>query len=158
MFKQTSNMACNNILFKSSKIDGMHPSMVKLYRIADDTLKIKGQSAVARALSESPQTVKNWETRGISKGGAMKAQAVFGCNANELLQTQAEIMLVNTHVAKEPAPPSYLQPRPDKWTGAAIEIMQTLDEAQKQAMVARMREFKQFLDPPRDGQALSVAS
>lgn len=157
MFKQNANTACNNILFKATKINGMHPSMVKLYKIAKDTQKVVGQSAVARALVESPQTVKNWEKRGISKGGAMKAQAVFGCNANDLLQTHAEIDMANVHVAREPAPVLYAQARTDKWTNAAIEIMQGLDEAQKQAMVARMREFKQYLGPPRDGQALSMA-
>jgi hypothetical protein len=157
MFKQTSNIVCNNNLFSPNKIETMHPSMVQLYKIAKDARNITGQSAVARALVESPQTVKNWETRGISKGGAMKAQAVFGCNANELLQTQTEISVAVALSVNEPGA-TYLVPRPDKWTNAAIAIMQTLDEAQKQAMVARMREFKQFLDPPHDGQALSVAS
>lgn len=42
----------------------------------------------------------------------------------------------------------------DKLTTAAIEIMQSLDAAQKFAMLAKMREFKQHLDPPRVGQAL----
>lgn len=135
----------------------MHMSMVKLYKIAKDSQGIVGQSAVARALVESPQTVKNWEKRGISKGGAMKAQAVFGCNANDLLQTQLEIDVVTVHVAREQSPVLYAKARSDKWINAAIEIMQELDEAQKQAMVARMREFKHFLGPPRDGQALSVA-
>jgi hypothetical protein len=154
---------CNNILFNQPKIAAMHPSMVKLYRIAKDARNITGQSALARALVESPQTVKNWESRGISKGGAMKAQAVFGCNANDLLQTKAEIMVIQdtmigvTYAVNEPLT-AYLEPRPNKWTNEAIEIMQQLDEAQKQAMVARMREFKQFLDPPQGGQALSVAS
>lgn len=157
MFKQKANAVCNNILFKYSKIENMHSSMVKLYQIAKDTQRVVGQSAVARALVESPQTVKNWEKRGISKGGAMKAQAVFGCNANDLLQTNAEINVVNVHVAHEPAPVLYPHARADKWTNAAIEIMQGLNEAQKQAMVARMREFKQYLGPPRDGQALSMA-
>lgn len=150
-------MTCNNILFKAPKIDHMHASMVKLYKIAKDTQGIVGQSAVARALVESPQTVKNWEKRGISKGGAMKAQAVFGCNANDLLETYATIDVAKAHIASEPSPVIYAPARADKWVNAAVEIMQSLDEAQKQAMVARMREFKQYLGPPRDGQALQVA-
>lgn len=36
----------------------------------------------------------------------------------------------------------------DAWTLAAIEILQKLDLGQRQAMVARMREYQQFLDPP----------
>lgn len=42
----------------------------------------------------------------------------------------------------------------DVWTLAAIEILQALDIGQRQAMVARMREFQQYLAPPRIGQAL----
>lgn len=45
----------------------------------------------------------------------------------------------------------------DEWTLAAITLMQELDPGQRQAMVAKMREFRQFLGPPRDGQALQVA-
>lgn len=157
MFKQKANALCNNILFNAAKIVNMHSSMIKLYKIAKDTQGVVGQSAVARALVESPQTVKNWESRGISKGGAMKAQAVFGCNANDLLQTHAEIDVVNVHIARDPVAGPYAQARNDKWTNAALEIMQGLDEAQKQAMVARMREFKQYLGPPRDGHTLSMA-
>lgn len=46
----------------------------------------------------------------------------------------------------------------DQWTLAAMGIMQELDAGQRQAMVAKMREFRQFLGPPRDGQALSMAN
>lgn len=45
----------------------------------------------------------------------------------------------------------------DEWTLAAIALMKELDMGQRQAMVAKMREFKQYLGPPRDGQALSMA-
>lgn len=45
-------------------------------------------------------------------------------------------------------------PRYDQLTMAAIKIMQSLDATQKFAMLAKMREFKQHLDPPRVGQAL----
>jgi transcriptional regulator with XRE-family HTH domain len=45
----------------------------------------------------------------------------------------------------------------DELTGAAIKIMQELNREQKFAMLAKMREFKQHLEPPRVGQALSVA-
>lgn len=60
--------------------------------------------------------------------------------------------------AKEPQPP-YLGPAisHDKWTAEAIAIMKSLDPDQRQGMVARMREFQQYLGPPRNGQALSVA-
>lgn len=42
----------------------------------------------------------------------------------------------------------------DMWTAAAIDLLQKLDIGQRQAMVARMREYQQYLDPPRVGQAL----
>lgn len=42
----------------------------------------------------------------------------------------------------------------DIWTMAAIDLMQRLDLGQRQAMVSRMREYLQFLEPPRVGQAL----
>lgn len=157
MFKHQSNMVCNNTLFNVLRIPGMHPSMEMLYRMARETKSIVGQSAVARAMVESPQTVKNWERRGISKNGAIKAQALFGCNANELLATGKQVHLPADVLAIAPASTVTLTPKTDKWIVEAIEIMQDLDEAQKQAMVARMREFKQFLGPPRDGQALQMA-
>lgn len=46
----------------------------------------------------------------------------------------------------------------DSWTLEAIDIMSQLDDGQKQAMVAKMREYKQYLGPPRDGQALFMAA
>ena len=45
----------------------------------------------------------------------------------------------------------------DDWTLAAIAIMNALDPSQRPAMVAKMREFSQYLGPPREGQALQVA-
>lgn len=60
--------------------------------------------------------------------------------------------LATETVLRLPAAPTY-----DKWTLAAIELMQDLDPEQRLAMVARMRDFKQHLGPPRNGQALSVA-
>jgi transcriptional regulator with XRE-family HTH domain len=51
----------------------------------------------------------------------------------------------------------YLSSNFDQWTAAALEIMTSLDPVQRAQMVAKMREYKQFLGPPRQGQALSVA-
>jgi hypothetical protein len=75
----------------------------------------------------------------------------------------------NVHELKTRGLVTYLQPdenaspaavamessaRYDQWTLAAIELLQKLSIGQRQAMVARMREYTQFLDPPRVGQAL----
>lgn len=61
-------------------------------------------------------------------------------------------------IAMEPQPAYKIHPKEtDEWTASAIAIMKSLDTVQKAQMVAKMREFKQFLGPPRDGQALQVA-
>lgn len=61
-------------------------------------------------------------------------------------------------IAMEPQPAYTIQrEESDEWTAAAVAIMKSLDVVQRAQMVAKMREFKQFLGPPRDGQALQVA-
>ena len=74
----------NNALFSARTIPGMHPTAARLYEAAQTLRQTTGQSAVAKLLNESPQTVKNWESRGVSKAGAIKAQAAIGCSANWL--------------------------------------------------------------------------
>lgn len=58
--------------------------MARLYEAAKALRGIVGQSDVARALNQSPQTVNNWEARGMSKPGMLKAQAIFGVSATWL--------------------------------------------------------------------------
>jgi phage repressor protein C with HTH and peptisase S24 domain len=84
-FKQKSNTTFNNILFTKQKISHMHASTERLYQAAKQMRDVSGQSAVARLLNESPQTVKNWETRGVSRAGAMTAETVIGVRAAWLL-------------------------------------------------------------------------
>lgn len=62
-------------------MEDMHPQMQRLYAAAKELRGIEGQTPVARALNASPQTVKNWETRGISDGGLLDAQKYIGCDA-----------------------------------------------------------------------------
>lgn len=62
----------------------MHIQMTRLYEAARQLADIEGQSNVARALNASPQTLKNWEGRGMSKHGMITAQSVFGCSATWL--------------------------------------------------------------------------
>lgn len=85
MFRHSSNITFNNISFNAETMPFMHASMAKLYQFVDENCQLSGQSALARKMEETPQTVKNWASRGISEGGALKAQALFGCNANWLL-------------------------------------------------------------------------
>ena len=84
-FNHLSNPMFNNTLFSGGTILSMHDQMERLYSAAKTLKNVEGQSAVARFLNESPQTVKNWESRGISKSGSVKAQAHIGCDANWLL-------------------------------------------------------------------------
>ena len=59
----------------------MHEQMTRLYTAAKDLRDVEGQSAVAKILNMSPQTLNNWEARGISNEGLLKAQEIIGCDA-----------------------------------------------------------------------------
>lgn len=50
-----------------------------------------------------------------------------------------------------------ITPEVDPYTQECIRIMATLTSTQKQAALARLREFVSYLGPPRNGQALQVA-
>lgn len=92
-FIRESNTPLNNTLFTNGTMAPMHESAARLYEAALLLAKTEGQSAVARLLNESPQTVKNWESRGVSKDGAMKAQAAWGCDANWIRSGTGQMML-----------------------------------------------------------------
>ncbi|CBJ38301.1 putative phage repressor [Ralstonia solanacearum CMR15] len=62
----------------------MHTTMVRLYEAARELKGLETQAEVARALNFSQQRVKNWEARGMSKGGMLRAQEIFGCSATWL--------------------------------------------------------------------------
>jgi len=75
---------CNTNCLVRETIPGMHIQMKRLYQAAEALAGLKTQSEVARALNTSSQTVNNWESRGISKVGMLKAQSVIGCSATWL--------------------------------------------------------------------------
>lgn len=62
----------------------MHDQAMRLYLAAKQMRELDRLSDVARLLEISPQTLKNWEERGISSDGMLKAQKLIGCNANWL--------------------------------------------------------------------------
>lgn len=68
----------------------MHESMARLYDFVKDKHGLSGQSLLARKMEETPQVVKNWESRGISESGALAAQLLFGCDANWLRGNAAQ--------------------------------------------------------------------
>jgi hypothetical protein len=90
MFLQNANVPCNNAVFTLGTIRdmedddqdaGMHPSTQRLYAAAKAITSTEGKSNLARLLNESPQTVTNWRSRGVSESGALKAQERIGCDA-----------------------------------------------------------------------------
>lgn len=58
--------------------------MALLHKLAQ-ARDVRSPAALARMLGVSQQRLKNWEARGISKEGALKAQAVLGFDCNKLL-------------------------------------------------------------------------
>ena len=59
----------------------MHESFKRLLEVSNGL----SQEEIARRIDESPQTLTNWKKRGVSKAGALKAAAEFGCSANWIL-------------------------------------------------------------------------
>ncbi len=84
MFIEKSITAFNHKSVNKRTIAAMHEQMSRLYQAVERLTGVKGQSAVARAMNESPQVLKNWESRGISSNGLIKAQELFGINPNWL--------------------------------------------------------------------------
>jgi phage repressor protein C with HTH and peptisase S24 domain len=82
MFKEKANTLFNNILFMSDSLPRMHETMNRLYEEAKRLADIEGQSNLARYLDQSPQTIKNWEDRGVSKSGISAAVNKFGADAS----------------------------------------------------------------------------
>jgi len=80
MFNCKSNAAFNNNLFSQLKIDGMHESMARLYKIAFETKRLVTPTDLANALNTSPQVINNWGERGVSKDGLLAAEKIFGCS------------------------------------------------------------------------------
>lgn len=59
----------------------MHETAKRLFEAAQSR-GIDAPSDIARSMNISQQTLKNWEERGVSKDGFLKAQSAFNINAN----------------------------------------------------------------------------
>ncbi len=103
-----SNAPFNNAPFNAATINSMHETMKRLYEAAKELKGITGQSELARAMNASPQTVKNWESRGVSKQGILDAEKEIGCSAI-WLETGNGGMLA----AAEPLAAYNVRPGPD---------------------------------------------
>lgn len=95
MFKQNANTTFINETFTRENIRGMHETMVRLYEAAKKLKGLETPTEVARALNQSQQTVNNWERRGISKDGMLRAQASLGCSATWLQTGVPPMQAVN---------------------------------------------------------------
>ena len=76
-----------------------HPSMARLYKALENRV---GQSDLARSLGVSPQTVNNWEARGISKDGALDAQRKLGVSAVWLLHDEGPMTIGKSSQSQRP--------------------------------------------------------
>lgn len=72
----------------------MHEQMKRLYEAAKVLKHVCGQSELARLFNVSPQTIHNWQSRGISKQGMLKAQELVGCSASWLETGMGQMSLV----------------------------------------------------------------
>ncbi len=81
----------------------MHDSALRLYQAASQIKDVSGQSAVARLLGESPQNIKNWEMRGVSKAGALKAEELIGCSAAWVLTGDGQATARSRGTRRAPA-------------------------------------------------------
>ena len=59
----------------------MHNTMKRLYEVAKEKFGIEGQSDLAKKLNQSPQTLNNWEARGMSKAGILIASKALNIDA-----------------------------------------------------------------------------
>lgn len=86
----------------------MHAQMTRLYEAAAALAGLKTQAEVARALNQSQQTVNNWEARGISKAGLLRAQSAIGCSATWLETGTPPMAIAARPLADAPdtAPPA----------------------------------------------------
>lgn len=90
MLSREVNTLCNNAAFSRMRLGSMnepqrHPSIQKLYEYAESKRGDSSPAQIARRMNISAQTLQNWEDRGISKDGALVAQAEYGVDANWLL-------------------------------------------------------------------------
>lgn len=140
MCNQKSNAAFDTLRLVPWTLEAMHPSAARLYEAAHKLRKTVGQSNVARLLNETPQTVKNWEARGISDGGAIKAEGVIGCRAHWLVKGEGRMA-----DGADGQPCAGPTPLPDALAALAGAI-QRLTREQRQALQPQLAALAQAPD------------
>lgn len=126
----------------------MHPTMERLYSAAKKLKGVEDHASVVTLFNESPQLITNWEKRGISKGGMMKAQRIVGCSAL-WLETGEGVMVFGAlpETAKERPKPAEAVTY-SKSIQIVIDLMSKLDEAdQGHVKGAVIRTIKEDITP-----------
>lgn len=78
------NPLCNNNPFSWMTMRPMHATMDRLYLAARIIKGIEGPAELGRLLNQSPQTITNWQSRGMSKSGMIASQAALGVSVTWL--------------------------------------------------------------------------
>lgn len=90
----------------------MHETARRLYQAASRIKGVEGPSAVGALLGEKPQTIKNWESRGVSESGKVKARERIGCDTYWLstgegtMEAQGSSAWVASSAAPSNTPPT----------------------------------------------------
>jgi phage repressor protein C with HTH and peptisase S24 domain len=103
------------------KAKAIHPSIRRLYSVAAEA----GDDApakVARRLNISPQTMNNWEARGISQPGSLSAQEAYGCSAVWLITGKGEQGQPGAVALSSQSHPLKLDPAMIRQVGRALEL------------------------------------
>jgi DNA-binding transcriptional regulator YiaG len=153
-----TNVAFNNALFTKPTIAAMHETAERLYQAAKELLRITGQSAVARILNASPQTLKNWESRGVSKAGMLDAERLIGCSATWIETGHGRMRLEKASYAEitasaplggeEPAATPWPSREVDPHIQVVVEIMQGLDPETRAVLRGRVEGWAEALRSP----------
>lgn len=128
------NVTCINKPFNAGTIAAMHPSYIRLMEsakkaTAGTSQPINRPADLARHMNESAQRIHNWQTRGVSKEGALKAETLYGVSANHILEG-----------VDSPRVPA----APQQATGALLEPVQ-LDHSEKTEGLG-LNEFLNYLN------------
>lgn len=80
-----------NKVFSAGTIAHMDPSYTRLMAAAQKATQkakdaIQRPADLARHMNESPQRIHNWQARGVSKEGALKAEVLYGVSATYILE------------------------------------------------------------------------
>lgn len=100
MFKHAQGGSPGFFVGHSPQTSAMHESAERLYKAAKLIKGLDGQTAVAVALQQSPQTVYNWERRGVSEKGALLVESLWGVSPNWIMRGAGQM------TASAPATPT----------------------------------------------------